>query len=147
VKMLSHEAIRTIISALGTGFREDFDMAKRRYGKIIIMTDADVDGSHIRTLLLTFFFRHMVELIRGGRIYVAQPPLYQVTRKKKSDYVRNERSYRQTLVTLSLEATQLLIRDDNGAEKRRLSGEEMRRVVELLERLRAKLQDGIPTGL
>src|SRR5687767_5715351 len=97
VKMLSHEAIRTIISALGCGFREDFNMEKRRYGKIIIMTDADVDGSHIRTLLLTFFFRHMTELIKAGRVYVAQPPLYQVTRKKRVDYVLNEREMRRIL--------------------------------------------------
>src|SRR5439155_647605 len=132
VKMLSHEAIRTIISALGCGFREDFNMEKRRYGKVVIMTDADVDGSHIRTLLLTFFFRHMPELIRGGRIYVAQPPLYQVTRKKKSEYVLNERAFRQTLTTLGLESTQLLVRDpESGAELRRLAGEELKRVIEL----------------
>src|SRR6185437_6014042 len=115
VKMLGHEEIRTIISALGCGIRDDFNMEKRRYGKIIIMTDADVDGSHIRTLLLTFFFRHMQELIRGGRIYVAQPPLYQVTRKRKSDYVLNERKMKQTLTELGLEGTELIIRDaDTG---------------------------------
>jgi DNA gyrase subunit B len=137
VKMLSHEAIRTIISALGCGFREDFDMEKRRYGKIVIMTDADVDGSHIRTLLLTFFFRHMPELIKGGRVYVAQPPLYQVTRKKKSEYVLNERAMRQTLVSLGLEGTELIVRDPDDARKevRRIGREELRQVVELLEKL------------
>ncbi len=137
VKMLSHEAIRTIISALGTGFREDFDMSKRRYGKIIIMTDADVDGSHIRTLLLTFFFRHMQELIRGGRIYVAQPPLYQITRKKKEEYILNEREMRDIYTTLGLDGTQLVIRDADDAKKetRRLEGEELKRVIELLNKL------------
>jgi DNA gyrase subunit B len=138
VKMLSHEAIRTIISALGCGFREDFNMEKRRYGKIIIMTDADVDGSHIRTLLLTFFFRHMPELIKGGRMFVAQPPLYQVTRRKKAEYVLNERAMRQTLVTLGLEGTELIVRDPDDAKKppvRTIPGGEMRAVIGLLERL------------
>jgi len=137
VKMLGHEEIRTIISALGCGIRDDFNMEKRRYGKIIIMTDADVDGSHIRTLLLTFFFRHMQELIRGGRVYVAQPPLYQVTRRKKSEYVLNERRMRQTLTELGLENTELVIRDPENptVEIRRLNGDELRRVIELLTRL------------
>jgi DNA gyrase subunit B len=135
VKILSHEAIRTIISALGCGFREDFSLEKRRYGKVVIMTDADVDGSHIRTLLLTFFFRHMQELIRAGRVYVAQPPLYQVLRKKKSEYVLNERAMRKTLTDLGLDGTQLIVRDDEGKEKRRLGGEELRRAVDLLARL------------
>jgi len=136
VKMLGHEEIRTIISALGCGIRDDFNMEKRRYGKIIIMTDADVDGSHIRTLLLTFFFRHMTELIRGGRIYVAQPPLYKVTRKKKVEYVLNERSMRRTLTDLGLNGTALVLRDaDTGVEHRRLEGDELRRVIELLAKL------------
>ena len=136
VKILGHEEIRTIISALGCGIRDDFNMDKRRYGKIIIMTDADVDGSHIRTLLLTFFFRHMQELIKDGRVYVAQPPLYQVTRRKKSEYVLNEKKMRQTLTELGLENTELVIRDGDGhAEVRRLKGEELRRVVELLNKL------------
>jgi len=135
VKMLGHEEIRTIISAMGCGIREEFDLEKRRYGKIVIMTDADVDGSHIRTLLLTFFFRHMQELIKAGRVYVAQPPLYQVTRKKKSEYVLNERAMRQTLTDLGLEGTQLIIRDDEGKEAKRLIGDELRHVVELLNRL------------
>ena len=136
VKMLGHEEIRTIISALGCGIRDEFNEEKRRYGKIIIMTDADVDGSHIRTLLLTFFFRHMQELIRGGRVYVAQPPLYQVTRRKKSEYVLNERKMRQTLTDLGTDGTSFVVRDvDAGTEVRRISGDEFRKVIELLNRL------------
>jgi DNA gyrase subunit B len=135
VKIISHEAIRTIISALGCGFREDFNLEKRRYGKVVIMTDADVDGSHIRTLLLTFFFRHMQELIRAGRVYVAQPPLYQVIRRKKSEYVLNERSMRKALTDLGLENGFLIIRDDEGKEKTKVGGEDLRKVVDLLSRL------------
>src|SRR5688572_24852660 len=136
VKMLGHEEIRTIISALGCGIRDDFNLEKRRYGKIIIMTDADVDGSHIRTLLLTFFFRHMQELIKAGRVYVAQPPLYMVTRRKKDEYVLNEREMRNIYTTLGLEGTELIVRDaDTGKEARRLGGDELKRVVELLNRL------------
>jgi DNA gyrase subunit B len=136
VKMLGHEEIRTIISALGCGIREDFDLEKRRYGKIVIMTDADVDGSHIRTLLLTFFFRHMQELIKAGRVYVAQPPLYQVTRRKKSEYVLNERAMRDITLSLGLEGTTLIVRDaDTGKESQRLSGDELKRAVDLLLKL------------
>ena len=135
VKMLGHEEIRTIISALGCGIRDDFNEEKRRYGKIIIMTDADVDGSHIRTLLLTFFFRHMQELIRAGRVYVAQPPLYQVTRRKKSEYVLNERTMRKTLTALGTDGTTLAVRDENGVEIRRITGDELQKLVETLSRL------------
>ena len=135
VKMLGHEEIRTIISALGCGIREEFDLAKRRYGKIVIMTDADVDGSHIRTLLLTFFFRHMTELIRSGRVYVAQPPLYLVTRRKKSDYVLNERTMRETLTSLGLDGTELVVRDDDGNEVKRVAKEELTRLIEMLNKI------------
>jgi DNA gyrase subunit B len=136
VKMLGHEEIRTIISALGCGIREEFNLEKRRYGKIIIMTDADVDGSHIRTLLLTFFFRHMQELIRVGRVYVAQPPLYQVTRKKKSEYVLNERTMKQTLTALGSDGTSLVIRNaDSAVEEQRISGDKLKSLVDLLGKL------------
>jgi DNA gyrase subunit B len=136
VKMLGHEEIRTIISALGCGIRDDFNLEKRRYGKIIIMTDADVDGSHIRTLLLTFFFRHMPELIRAGRVYVAQPPLYQVTRRKKVEYILNDRRMREIYTTLGLDGTSLIIRDQDGnLELQRVEGERLCKVLELLVKL------------
>ena len=96
-KILAHEEIRAIITALGAGIDEEFDLSRLRYHRVILMTDADVDGSHIRTLLLTFFFRHMVELINQGHMYIAQPPLYRVKAAKVEHWVYSEQEKEEKL--------------------------------------------------
>ncbi len=131
-KMLGHEEIRTIITALGTGIAgEDFDIGKCRYGKIIIMTDADVDGSHIRTLLLTFFFRHMRPLIEAGKIFAAQPPLYLLTKSRRSEYIRDESMLTGLLTTWGLDGTQLEVRD--GDAPRRIAGEPLKDLIGIID--------------
>ncbi len=134
-KVLGFEEIRILIQALQCGIGEDFDISKLRYGRIIIMTDADVDGSHIRTLLLTFFFRQMSELVRQGKIYIAQPPLYQVTRNKKSFYVNDENEMTTLLMEMVIDSASLIIRDDDKKEIRRIEGDELSRVAKHLSRL------------
>ena len=115
-KMLAHEEIRAMITALGTGIsKEDFDPTKVRYGKIILMTDADVDGSHIRTLLLTFFFRHMQELIKRSNVYIAQPPLFGIKKGKSHQYIKDEQEFVKVMVKRASEG--LIIRYGEGAAK------------------------------
>ncbi len=153
-KVLGFEEIRTLISALKCGIGEEFDLAKLRYGRIVIMTDADVDGSHIRTLLLTFFFRQMPELIRRGKIYIAQAPLYQLAwghgKNKKIEYVVSNARLFDMLTEVGLQRAALVVRATDPVEHstvliddksrlptvaRRIEGGELQRLVRVLRRL------------
>jgi DNA gyrase subunit B len=125
-KMLGHEEIRAMITALGTGIgKDDFDIAKLRYGKVILMTDADVDGSHIRTLLLTFFFRHMQELIKRGNVFIAQPPLYRIKKGKFEQYIKNEAEFVKVMVKRAADG--MIVRYGEGAAK--LEGAQLTRFM------------------
>jgi len=128
-KMLGHEEIRAMITALGTGIgKDDFDTAKLRYGKIILMTDADVDGSHIRTLLLTFFFRHMTELIKRGNVFIAQPPLYKIKKGRFEQYIKDDREFVKVMVKRASEG--IVVRHGENASK--IEGSELTRFMGFL---------------
>jgi DNA gyrase subunit B len=129
-KMLAHEEIRAMITALGTGIaKDDFDPTKVRYGKIILMTDADVDGSHIRTLLLTFFFRHMQDLIKRGNVFIAQPPLFSLKKGKSQQYIKDEREFVKVMVKRAADG--LTVRYGEGAAK--LEGKDLAKFMAVLD--------------
>src|SRR5437773_691415 len=152
-QFLKNTEIQSMITAIGTGIgkpKEDidgvakskdeasFDISKLRYGRIIIMTDADVDGSHIRTLLLTFFYRQMTELVRAGKIYIAQPPLYQIKRKKREEYVEDDIELNKILIKLGAEDVRL----KNLADDKEVTAAQLKDILESLEKL-AKLSEAI----
>ena len=135
-KMLSSDEIKTMIAALGCGIgKEDFDISKLRYHRVIIMTDADVDGSHIRTLLLTFFYRQMRELVDNGYVFIAQPPLFRAKRGRTETFIRDERSLEGWLIKRAVESRVVVLPD--GTE---IKGEELERRVERLGAFRKFLQ-------
>lgn len=129
-KMLGHEEIRAMITALGTGIgKDDFDLAKLRYHRVILMTDADVDGSHIRTLLLTFFFRHMTELIKHGNVYIAQPPLFKIKKGRFEQYIKDERELNKVAVKRASDG--FVVRHGDAAIA--IEGETLTRFISTLE--------------
>jgi DNA gyrase subunit B len=129
-KMLGHEEIRAMITALGCGIgKDDFDATKIRYGKVILMTDADVDGSHIRTLLLTFFFRHMTELIKRDNIYIAQPPLYKIKKGRFEQYIKDDREFVKVMVNRASEG--MIVR--HGETASRIEGADLTRFMATLK--------------
>jgi DNA gyrase subunit B len=139
-KMLNSQEIGNLVMALGTGIgRDEFNIDKLRYHKIVIMTDADVDGAHIRTLLLTFFYRQMPELIEGGFIYIAQPPLYKVARGKSEVYLKDQAAMDEYLIEQGIDGA--ILRQGNGEE---ISGQDLRRIIDEARQLKRVL-DAFPT--
>ncbi len=132
-KMLANAEIFTLIQAIGANIGEEFNIDKLRYGKIIIMTDADVDGSHIRTLLLTFFYRQMAALIEQGRVYCAQPPLFRVQRGKSSEYVHSVDEMNGTLLKLGMKGTRVEV----TGRVAQVEGPDLERLLKPLVRLEA----------
>ncbi len=143
-KMLGHSEIQTIISALGAGIAEEFDIAKLRYGKTIIMTDADVDGSHIRTLLLTFFFRHMRPLIDAGRLFIAQPPLYKVKVGSQERYLASDVELRRYLVEHGMDTLTVHQDPEGPASARTWQGAELRELADELGKLEGLAREALP---
>jgi len=133
-KALQHEEIQAIITALGAGIGDEFDIEKLRYSRIIIMTDADVDGSHIRTLLLTFFYRHLTEVVTNGNIFIAQPPLYRVKWKSRDEYIVSDEGLDQTLVDLAADHGVFRIGEPGSSIE--IKGEDFRFVIDAVQQLR-----------
>jgi DNA gyrase subunit B len=137
-KMLGHEEIRAMITAIGTGIgKDDFNVARLRYNKIIIMTDADVDGSHIRTLLLTFFFRHMQELITRGHVFVAQPPLYRIKKGKSEKYIKNDQEFTAEILRRAMENVSVEYAQSGSTEIAKLEKGELRSFLMSLDELQS----------